>query len=49
MKCYKTWYIYIIIGGFNIDDLSIKLPIAKVYSSPMFHLIQYVVCNLHGD
>ena len=32
---------YIIIGGFTIDDFSIKSPIAKVYSSPIFHLIQY--------
>ena len=28
---------YIIIGGSNIGDFPIKLPIAKVYPSPIFH------------
>ena len=37
---------YIIIGGLNIGDFPIKLPIAKVYSSPIFHLIQYHVAIL---
>ena len=31
-----------IIGGLNIGDFIQKSPIAKVYSSPIFHLIRYV-------
>ena len=37
-------YIYLcknIIGRLNIGDYIQKLPIAKVYSSPIFHLIRY--------
>ena len=37
---------YIIIGGLNIGNFSIKLPIAKVYSLPIFYLIQYHVAIL---
>ena len=35
-----------LVGGLNIGDFPIKLPIAKVYSLPIFHLIQYIVIRL---
>ena len=31
-----------IIGGLNIGDVIQKLPIAKIYSSPIFRLIRYM-------
>ena len=31
-----------IISGLNIGDFILKLPIAKVYSSPIFDLIRYI-------
>ena len=31
-----------IIGGLNIGDFIQKLPITKVYSSPIFHLMWYI-------
>ena len=39
-------YIYLcksIIGGLNIGDFIQKSPIAKIYSSPIFCLIRYLV------
>ena len=41
-------YIYLcknIIGGLNIGDFIQKLPIAKIYSSPIFYLIRYILAK----
>ena len=42
--CHTHAYIYLcknIIGGLNIGNFIQKSPIAKIYSSPIFHLMQY--------
>ena len=36
-------HVHIIIGGLNIGDFCYKSPIAKVYSSPIFRLVRYIV------
>ena len=43
MWCGKKRNTCIIIGGLNVGNFIQKSPIAKVYSSPIFHLVRYVL------
>ena len=41
-KMVQTFWWINAIGGLNISDFIQKLPITKIYSSPVFHLIWYL-------